>query len=281
VDPEDGVTLRVSKNRCKRKSAYYNSWHLDEGRIIAPAVPGNDKTMCVAVKDGSCRPGSAIELRPCDDATPDLAWKPTIVENKGGCAVKDPEEEDEQATCTLEWYKRTGYSGLVAKYTNGKYYKRKSWWRAFTSTFNLAQLNATTSEQNSTGVLTRDGLSSGRSYKQTLLQQRLRGTAEEAAQASETDGTLMKKGGGGSSSSSGPSRHTSDMGSFIFSGPKGCSLTIYSEEKFRGDQCSITMADYDQAYGGSKDERVTCYDTPVCCPVDKALSVQIMYRKPN
>merc|ERR1719240_1467395 len=275
VDPTDGITLKVSKNRCKRKSAYYNSWHIDEGRIVAPAVPGNDKTMCIGVRDGACTPGSAIELRPCDDATPDLAWKPQIVENKGGCAMKDPEEEEAEATCTLEWYTETGYSGMVAKYTNGKYYRRKKSWRAFS---NFMQMNET-DEHNSTGLLTRDGLSD-RSYRSGLLQQRLRrGRGEKAAaEESETDGTLTRKGGGGAAVNGFSTRHTSDMGSFIFSGPKGCSLTLYSEEKFRGDQCSITMSDFDTAYGGSKDDRVTCSDTPLCCPNEKVSSLQIMYR---
>jgi hypothetical protein len=285
VDPSDGITLRISKNRCKRKSAYYNSWHLDEGRIVAPAVPGNDKTMCIGVKYGSCTPGVAIQLRPCDDATPDLAWKPTIVENKGGCALKDPEEEEEEATCTLQWYKSTGYSGQIAKYTNGKYYRRKKWWRAYSflqgnaTGENLRELHPLRNLQNSTEPLTRDGLSD-RSYGSSLLAQRVQ-RAKAAALTSETDGTLMKKGGGGGDSRrrwTRPARHTSDMGSFIFSGPKGCSMTLYSEEKFRGDQCTITTADLDTAYGGSKDDRVTCSDMPLCCPNDKVSSLQIMYR---
>merc|ERR1719171_3005060 len=37
-------------------------------------------------------------------------------------------------------------------------------------------------------VLTRNGLSGGRSYKENLLQQRLRTSQEEAAEMSETDG---------------------------------------------------------------------------------------------
>jgi hypothetical protein len=277
VDVEDGVTLRVSGNRCKKKSAYYNSWHLDEGRVVAPAVPGNDKTMCIGVREGSCIPGAAVELKACDEATPDLAWKPTIVENKGGCAEKEPEEEEEDAVCTLYWYKGTGYNGLVAKYTNGKYYTRKRWWRAFFENIGwlkaFVQTNSTTAE-NASGVMARDGLSSDKSYKKTLLQQRLRGGAEEAAYASEADGTLTKKGG-----SSGPIRHQSDMGSFIFQGPKGCKVTMFSEEKFKGDRCNIDTDTYDVAYGGVKDDKVTCTDTPVCCPIEKVASLQISYTK--
>ena len=49
------------------------------------------------MREGSCIPGAAVELKACDEATPDLAWKPTIVENKGGCAEKEPEAEEEEA----------------------------------------------------------------------------------------------------------------------------------------------------------------------------------------
>lgn len=208
------------------------------------------------------------------------------MENKGGCALKDPEEEEEEATCTLQWYKSTGYSGHIAKYTNGKYYRRKKWWRAYSflqgnaTGENLRELHPLRNVQNSTEPLTRDGLSD-RSYGSSLLAQRVQ-RAKAAALTSETDGTLMNKGGGGGGDSRRryvrPARHTSDMGSFVFSGPKGCSMTLYSEEKFRGDQCTITTADLDTAYGGSKDDRVTCSDMPLCCPNDKVSSLQIMYR---
>jgi len=136
------MNLVVGIRLCdKDDSALNNEWHLDSGRVVAPAVasPGgsalNTKSQCFGVKDGSCRPGSSVELKDCDDATPDLIWKPTVVLAKGGCPKKSPslpstpekpsnQFPSKQEICELDWYEKIGFAGKVMTYKNGRYYRR-------------------------------------------------------------------------------------------------------------------------------------------------------------
>jgi hypothetical protein len=138
VGPAKLVPGGKEKSLCEKDdSALNNEWHLDAGRVVAPAVAStsalNTKTQCLAVKDGSCRPGMNVVLRDCDDATPDLIWKATVVQTKGGCPSKSPtlpglkENEPDgakQEVCELDWFEKTGFAGKVATYKNGRYYRR-------------------------------------------------------------------------------------------------------------------------------------------------------------
>jgi len=287
VEGEDGRTLRAGRKYCGRNRPD-NRWTLNEKQVIAPLMPTHTKSMCIGVRGGSCNPYGTVMLKPCDEATADMNWKPSVIDASGKCAEpKVPPEKEPEAPlkgeCTLTLYEEYNYRNFVASYGNGKFHTRKA--KGFIQTgmslnesMDVSRMDDDDDDDDYNGEEEDDEQAEAqraakvrsRMAQQLLLARRGNSSSGDAfLQQQAMDGTLMKK----------DNRHTSSIGSWKLAGPVGCEVKLYSDKNLEGSQCHMTVDKNDGYNNQPYDDVVQCPDMELCCPFKDVSSVEVLFNE--
>jgi hypothetical protein len=278
VEPEQGIGITVSEKNCARNNAD-NNWHLEGHQIVAPAMSAHTKAMCIGVQDGSCEPGASVELKPCDEMTPDLEWNAKVTSGGSGCGPGDPERPSMDAPkgdCTLELYHGYNYKTYVSSYGIGKYFTRKmtasiGWKDAkFAESMKRFQQGIRDGDYSQEDIkgFTGEGSSGPGDSDWTLLEENATSSAESLVKkrALRSGRSLIEKVRRTEGVYSDKDRHTTSINSFKLYGPVGCEAILYEDEKLEGmARCDWTVEGNDEYGAQEKDEIAACPDTALCC----------------